>query len=569
MNEVIAGKYELLKEVGRGASSRVYLARDLRLNKNWAVKRFLKEGLFQGYDFENKLLVEAELMKNLDHPALPRIVDILEEDDSWYIVMDYVEGETLKSYLNTYGPCDQNQAVSWGLEILSVLSYLHSQDPPVIYRDMKPGNIIVQPNGSLKVIDFGIARTYKTGKNEDTAALGTAAYAAPEQFDKDNGTSCQTDQRTDIYNFGVTLYVMLTNRVPRPPCFALQPVREIDPGISSGIEYIIEKCTRPEPADRFQTAADAANALFNYEKFDDAYISAQYDIVKKAVLPGLIGLFLILSALMLFITDSVISSGKYDKLIAPTGNAELDINNILKAISIKPADVRGYKLLMEKYAEDGISEKESEEFISVYNENISRVSVKSEEYAEINFMIGEGYLVYFEGDTDTSVRNKILTALPFFENVVQNSDATRFENYDSAEIYYNIGGFYKNNVVDDGFFSKEITKSEYNALMKDFTRTVSMLDEDDTSNDQKIISVMIITDILESKLSNIVKCTDGNDLKELVSDLKEILKKIRTTDTVISAEQIKLQKRTDELSETIKLRYLHKKRMKEEADGGR
>lgn len=565
MNEVVAGKYELLKEVGRGASSRVYLARDIRLNKNWAVKRFLKEGLFNGYDFQSKLLVEAELMKNLDHPALPRIVDIIEENDAWYIVMDYVEGETMKSYLSTYGPCDQKQAVSWGLEILSVLTYLHSQDPPVIYRDMKPGNIIVQPSGSLKVIDFGIARTYKTGKNEDTAALGTAAYAAPEQFDKGDGQACQTDQRTDIYNFGVTLYVMLTNKVPRPPYYALQPVRQIAPGTSAGIEYIIEKCTQPEPADRFQSAAETAEALFNYEKFDESYISKQYSIIKKAILPGIIGSILILLSLAMFITDSVVSSGKYDTLIASTGNIEKDIDNLHKAISIKPSDVRGYELLVEKYAENGISEKESEDILSVYNENAAGLSERSDAYADINFTLGEAYLVYYEGSSDSSVRNKILAALPFFEHIVSSSSRDH-KNYDTAEIYCNIGRFYKNNIVNDSFFTKEITKTEYSRLMNDFTKTVNLLKKKETSNDQKMITASLIVSILENKLSDIIACTDGGDIRKLVSSIEKILESMDTTNVQTDQERMKLMKRIAELSKTVDTRYLHDERMKEVAN---
>ena len=179
---VIANKYELLKQVGRGGSSIVYLATDLRLNKNWAVKEIRKQMRLEGQHISYTLLAEANLMKNLDHPALPRIVDIIEEQERYYIVMDYVEGETLKHVLEQFGPQRQEQVISWGIELAGVLDYLHHQQPPIIYRDMKPANIILQPDNRLKVIDFGIARTYKENHSDDTTALGTKGYAAPEQF---------------------------------------------------------------------------------------------------------------------------------------------------------------------------------------------------------------------------------------------------------------------------------------------------------------------------------------------------------------------------------------------------
>ena len=195
----IDNKYEILKEIGRGGMSVVYLAMDKRLNKQWAIKEIRKDAKDE-YSKVNvqALIKEANLMKRLDHPALPRIVDIIDENNIIYIVMDYIEGESLDRILRDNGPQSQEQVIDWGKQLCDVLRYLHKQEPPIIYRDMKPANAMLKPEGKVKLIDFGIAKEYKENSNRDTQALGTKGYAAPEQF----GSNCHSDQRTDIFVLG-------------------------------------------------------------------------------------------------------------------------------------------------------------------------------------------------------------------------------------------------------------------------------------------------------------------------------------------------------------------------------
>ena len=165
INEVIDGKYEIVREIGRGGMSVVYLAMDKRLSRQWAIKEFRKDE----HDAVNKmnleaLLHEANIMKKLDHPTLPRIVDIIEENKSVYIVMDYIEGEPLNKVLAAYGAQPQDADIEWAKQLSEVLDYLHTQKPPVIYRDMKPANIMLKPDGTIRLFDFGIAREYKEGQ---------------------------------------------------------------------------------------------------------------------------------------------------------------------------------------------------------------------------------------------------------------------------------------------------------------------------------------------------------------------------------------------------------------------
>ena len=255
---IIDNKYELLTLIGEGGMSYVYLAMDIRLNKQWAVKEIKKIGEGSDRIVINSIIKETNLLKKLDHPMLPRIVDIINHNDSLYIVMDYIEGETLNVLLEKNGAQPEGEVIEWAKKLCDALLYLHSQNPPIIYRDMKPANIILKPDGNIKLIDFGIAREYKSGDISDTTALGTIGYAAPEQF------GGQTDQRTDIYNLGATLYHLLTGISPCEPPYVLYPIRSVKPDLSLGIEGIILKCTQPDPRNRYRSCAELMYALEHY-----------------------------------------------------------------------------------------------------------------------------------------------------------------------------------------------------------------------------------------------------------------------------------------------------------------
>ena len=250
IGSIIDGKYEILREIGKGGMSVVYLAMDTHLNKQWAVKEIRKKGSGKNDEIVvNSLLAEANMMKKLDHPALPRIVDIIDNGVTIYVVMDYIEGESLDKILNEYGAQSEELVITWAKQLCDALSYLHSQKPPIIYRDMKPANIMLKPEGNIKIIDFGIAREYKEQNLADTTVLGTKGYAPPEQY------SGQTDARSDIFALGMTMHHLLTGVDPRSGD-AYAPVRMWNPELSEGIEIIIDKCVQPAAENRYQNCAD-------------------------------------------------------------------------------------------------------------------------------------------------------------------------------------------------------------------------------------------------------------------------------------------------------------------------
>lgn len=261
-NELFDGKYKIIKRIGKGGMSTVYLAENVRLGTNWAIKVVKK-------DAKSKidLLAEPNILKNLNHIALPRIVDIIDNDNYIYIIEDYIEGTSLDVELKNKGRIPEKIVVNWAKQLCNVLKYLHTRKPnPIIYRDMKPSNIILAKDGTIKLIDFGIARVYKTEASSDTTYIGTRGYAAPEQY----GTS-QTDARTDIYSLGVTLYHLITGKSPSDPPYEIKPVRELNKNLSEGIEYIISKCVKTDPDDRYQSVEQLLKDLNNIYKFNSAY----------------------------------------------------------------------------------------------------------------------------------------------------------------------------------------------------------------------------------------------------------------------------------------------------------
>ncbi|MDE7366166.1 MAG: protein kinase, partial [Lachnospiraceae bacterium] len=269
---VLDGKYEILKEIGRGGMSVVYVAMDLRLNKQWAIKEIKDDGSKDTQTLLKGLEREANILKKVDHPVLPRIVDIIQKENRVYVVMDYVEGRPISEILKEQGAQPQESVIEWAKQLGSALDYLHSMNPPVIYRDMKPSNIMLKPNGQVKLIDFGTAKEYKIENNADTTALGTRGYAAPEQFGDSQGRGIyNTDARTDIYCLGATLYHIVTGMNPCEPPYEIKPIRQWNPALSSGLEKILIKCTQPNPNDRYQSCSELLYAFDHYDELDEQF----------------------------------------------------------------------------------------------------------------------------------------------------------------------------------------------------------------------------------------------------------------------------------------------------------
>ncbi len=445
---LVDGKYEILKMIGKGGMSEVYLAMDKNLNKQWAVKEIKK----RVRDKNNEVVVqsaiaEANMMKNLDHPCLPRIVDIIDREDVIYVIMDYIEGEPLSRILEKFGVQSQENVIEWGKELCGVLDYLHTQNPPIIYRDMKPANIMLQPNGNIKLIDFGIAREYKEQNLEDTINLGTKGYAAPEQF----GGKGQTDARTDIYCLGVTLYHLVTGKNPCEPPYEIYPIRYWKPELSSGLESIILKCTQLNPAERYESCAEVLYAINHYEEADDSYRKRQKRKVEAfAAMLGAAVLSLLIGVGGQILKVNINNNDYENNILTAekSSSVEEKITYYTRAIEIKPVAIEAYMGLIDAFKDDAVFTTDEEGiFKRIINPNFTELR-KEEEYANLAYEIGKLYWYYYDYGRTEKADNQLTrmkSAIQWFEDAYSYGGTTTDFGV--------IAGIYK----DIGQFNRDIT----------------------------------------------------------------------------------------------------------------
>lgn len=253
--ELVYSRYEILNTVGKGGMSVVYRVKDLQTQTILALKDVKRAAEGDNQVVEQSLVAEGRMLMQLSDSHLPRIYDIIEERDKIMLVMEFISGESLDRVIAREGAQSVDRVLDWGMQICQALHYLHTQPVPIIYRDMKPSNVMLQPDGTLKIIDFGTARTQKVGvaMQADTICIGTAGFAAPEQF----GGIGQSTARTDIFCLGATLYNMVTGHSPCDRPIGILPLEQWNPALANTpISEIITKCTRNDPDARYQTAAD-------------------------------------------------------------------------------------------------------------------------------------------------------------------------------------------------------------------------------------------------------------------------------------------------------------------------
>lgn len=470
---VIDGKYQVLKEIGRGGMSVVYLAMDTHLNKQWAVKEILKRGSGKKDEIiVNSLLAEANMMKRLDHPALPRIVDIIDKGTTIYVVMDYIEGESLDKVLMVEGAQDEAVVIDWGKQLCDALSYLHSQKPPIIYRDMKPANVMLKPEGNIKIIDFGIAREYKEEKLADTTVLGTKGYAPPEQY------SGQTDARSDIYALGMTMHHLLTDVDPRSG-EPYAPVRQWNPALSEGIEVIIDKCVQPAAENRYQTCADLLYDLEHPELITKGYKRSQKRKLAAFITSAALSVVMLLTGI--FCNQAAIkeNNSTYEALISVMESTSLEnkISNYKQAISIYPGDPQAYVKMLEAYETEGqFGKRESDEFLAQYNAHMGSFEPGSAALAELNYRAGMMYFNYYSGAGEASFSERVQKAYSFFAANHDRVEGTEvFEDEKMSECYYQICRFYREYILDSASV-KEASRDDFAELFDMIKSTMNAVD---------------------------------------------------------------------------------------------
>ena len=259
-NTLLHNRYRIIEILGQGGMGSVYRA----IDENLGVPVALKENLFTTEEYTRQFRLEAVILANLRHPNMPRVSDHFELGDlGQYLVMDFIEGEDLRFRMERLGTISEDDAVQIGGAICDAIAYLHTRKPPILHRDIKPGNVKITPDGHIFLVDFGLAKVIQGNQPTTTGARAmTPGYSPPEQY----GTA-RTDPRTDIYSLGATLYVAISGIIPEDGLARamdhaqLTPLRKRNPKVTRRFAAAIEKAMAIDPSDRFQTAEEFKKAL--------------------------------------------------------------------------------------------------------------------------------------------------------------------------------------------------------------------------------------------------------------------------------------------------------------------
>ena len=468
---LLNGTYKILSVVGRGGMSVVYLAINERANKTWAVKEVRKDGISDFEVVKQGLIVETEMLKQFNHPHLPSIVDVIDTEDSFIIVMDYIQGKSLEEILTKSGnaPQKKEDVMEWAKQLCDVLGYLHSREKPIIYRDMKPANVMLRPDGNVMLVDFGTAREFKSRSVADTVCLGTRGYAAPEQY----GGMGQTDARTDIYCLGATLYHLLTGHSPAEPPYEIRPIGDWIPEYSgSGLEQIIIKCTKQDPNERYQSCAELMYAL-EHEEENTQKARRERRIKWRLFLAcNVIGVLGVIGMAGFRIGWSHQVQMSYEAYLDNAKNAS-DLQSAAdyytKAIAMNPGKEEAYRDLLTELDRDYAMTSEESILLTtalMHTDGGKRTSIdflkenNRKAYDELCYRIASDYYFFYEG-ADNRVK-----AAGWYEKLLDSKYLTK-QQVHIAESLHKIGSYYASLGTNAGKYDFAEQGSTYLDYWKD------------------------------------------------------------------------------------------------------
>lgn len=547
--------------------SRVYLALDTVLNKQWAAKEIKNVAdEAQRELVVASLITESNMIKRFDHPAIPRIVDIVDEDGTLFVIMDYVEGRTFEDILKLEGAQAEEDVVDWAVQLCDVLDYLHQRNPPVIYRDMKPANVMLKPNGIVALIDFGIAREYRADGNDVTAAvgdtiqLGTRGFAPPEQY----GGSGQTDARTDVYALGATMFNLLTNVSPADMPAVMPPVRQVVPDVSPGLERIIAKATQLNPDDRYRGCAEMAYDLEHYRE-EDAGRRAKLKRTWNTFVAGCATTAVLLSVGVFgtVMYNSSISSdyGHWMDVAAQTSDETEAAEAYLKAADLRPGSVEPYRGLVKLYRSDmSFTPAEERQLREVILPNITDFE-RNGDWADLAFSIGKLYWYSYNvpaggfADNDDAAygqgRSERIRAASQWMHEAASVEG--FADRELASVYADIADFNIDIVplINEG--------SDAGLYKPYFERLSSMIDllANEENDVMRLEAANLALDALETYPRKFR--ADGiaqSDLEALARRAGELAEKSTSTTERLDAEKARAESRTDDVAESIGNAYI-------------
>lgn len=530
IGSLVDGKYKILSEIGHGGMSVVYMAINEKANKTWAVKEVRKDGKMDFNTVRQGLLAEIDTLKKLKHPNLPSIVDVIEDNDSFIIVMDYIEGRSLDKIIDENGSQPESYVVQWAKQLCDVFGYLHTRTPAIIYRDMKPANIMLKPDGNIMVIDFGTAKNCEIDLGE-TTGIGTIGYAAPEQY-IGSGLG-RTDARTDIYCLGITLYHLLTNVDPCKNLISDKSIRLVNPALSHGLDAIVKKCTEHQPDDRYESCAELMYDLENYKILEPLYKKRQKRKFAMFIITALMSVLFMAFGFLFNSTATRIASQNYDNLLfeaSKTNDYDTKVSLYEECIAIPSMSgvSDAYLGLIQAFKENDyvFSVEEAQLLEQLIKSNKSQLQEDLESYIEICFETGKLFWYYYEYG-DGSQITKAKSAIEWFEDVIENANED-YENLGMATVYANIGIFYRDITTN---ITEANDKGKYEPLFENLSELINCVAIDESESEIVRLELLELTRIAIQQYASKFKI-DGItqlDIERLYDDVVEIVYSVETT----------------------------------------
>ncbi|MEE1125429.1 MAG: serine/threonine-protein kinase [Acutalibacteraceae bacterium] len=544
IGSLVDGKYKILSKIGHGGMSIVYMAINEKANKTWAIKEVRKDGKMDFNTVRQGLMAEIETLKKLKHPNLPSIVDVIEDEDSFIIVMDYIEGRSLDKIIEESGAQRESDVVEWAKQLCDVFGYLHSRTPAIIYRDMKPANVMLKPDGNIMVIDFGTAKNYEIELGE-TTGIGTIGYAAPEQY-IGSGLG-RSDARTDIYCLGITLYHLLTNIDPCKNLINDKSIRKINPALSHGLDAIIQKCTQYQPQDRYQTCAELMYDLENYKELEPLYRKKQKRKLGAFLLTIILSVVFVISGVALNLLATEKATESYDTIIEEAAKTvdykeRLELYEQCIVIPNKAGEKDAYLGIIQTFKDDddAFTQAEANTLTKHINNNKEALQANIDNYTEICFETGKLYWYYYQSGNDSASSDDFTGAIysvEWFSDVPSG-----YKNYGMATAYANIGEFYRN-------IAKYVVEANDKGKYKPFFENLEKLMELVALNESE--SEIVRLELLEMSRSALHQYAtklkgDGITKEQQLAMYNDIEKTVRNIETTTD-------KTTEKKNKTISL----------------
>ena len=552
IGSVVDGKYKVLNKIGQGGMSVVYLALNERANKTWAIKEIRRDGVQDFTTVKQGLIAETNILKSLSHKYLPSIVDVIDDGDTFLIVMDYIQGKSLNAILKESMeqegfPISVEDVISWGKQLCEVLYYLHTRPNPIIYRDMKPANVMLKPSGEISLIDFGTARVFKTGNSEDTTCLGTPGYAAPEQY----GGNGQSRPQTDIYCLGATLHHLITGRNPASTPFNFPRITQCRPTLLEetprelrntllGLEMIIDKCTQYEIADRYQSCAELKYDLEHPEELGLPYRKKLRN--KIVAFGGCAAMAVILGGVSLFgkIMESSTEKNGFDYYIskAETSSGTESLEQYRKAIALNPTSEKGYLGMLDTMLSDNELSTDEDVMISTVldskdngrdKDNDTYFKANKSGYIRFSYQLGLAYYYSVGSGGDKA------SAKGWFHNVTDSDldsidlgedDAEKEAWKARAEILGKICEYSGKIGVANQAGDEEVSYEDY------WYDMMSLVDDDVASRDNVVTELRLYNEIVYQIFNRTTEFRDaGLQQATMEQALSEIENKLDTMNT--------------------------------------